>query len=96
MGKDDIEVIETYWKSVCKITHFIGKSFPKKDFRYWEIEDFLVEYNHWEDSNEVGEYKLWNEKDLTKEEIRVFFQWVDSENDQTGKTCGTTYLEHRS
>jgi hypothetical protein len=96
MDSKKIEVIETYWKSVCKISHSIGHSFPKDDFRYWDIDDFVVEYNHWEDSNESGDHKLWNESELNETQVNAFFQWANSDNEVTGESNGMGYLIHKS
>ncbi len=95
MDGKNIEVIETYWKSVCKISHAIGRSFDENDFRYWDIEDFQVEYNHWEDSNESGDHKLWNESELNKTQVNAFFEWVNADNELTGESNGTGYLNHK-
>ena len=96
MNSDKIEVIETYWKSVCKISHAIGRSFPKDDFRYWDIEDFVVDYNHWEDSNESGDHKLWNESQLNEGQVNAFFEWASANNVVTGENNGMGYLNYKN
>jgi len=95
MGKLDIDVIETYWKSVCKSTHYIGKSFPKDDFRYWNIDDFQIIYSHAEDSNGPEDHILQNKEDLEENQIKAFFEWIDSENEITGENPGMAYLGYR-
>tara|TARA_B100001564_G_scaffold226411_1_gene190888 strand:+ start:579 stop:869 length:291 start_codon:yes stop_codon:yes gene_type:complete len=95
MDSNEIEVIETYWKSVCKISHSIGRSFPKDNFRYWDIEDFKVQYNHWEDSNEAGEHMLWNESELNDKQVAAFREWSNSDNEVTGESNGMGYLKHK-
>lgn len=95
MDVNNINVVETYWKSICKSSHCIGRSFPNDDFRYWDIEDFVVEYNHWEDSNESGEHTLLNESDLNESQVNAFFEWVNSDNEVTGETNGIGYLQHK-